>query len=206
MKPPRSSGVQSTETQKKIAQSIKERRIAREWSLDRMANATGVSKAMLGQIERGESSPTVATLWKIATGLKLPLTELLETPPAVEMSNDGVYVRRDAAELRVQPADEGMIRAILFPYEDRFGFELYELTLAPGFESISEPHEPGVVEHVSVIEGEMELLIEGEWQRLSAGQSVRFPADRRHGYRNCTSQPARLHDIIHYPAKPKGSG
>jgi len=42
----------------------------RGWSLDKTAAATGVSKAMLGQIERGESSPTVATLWKIATGFE----------------------------------------------------------------------------------------------------------------------------------------
>lgn len=186
------------EPQQKIAQAIKEHRVARGWSLDKTAGITGVSKAMLGQIERGESSPTVSTLWKIATGFKVPLTALLETPPPAE----GVLARRDASELRVRAANEGMSRAVLFPYEARYGFELYELTLSPGYESLSDPHEAGVVEHVTVIEGEMELLIDGEWQKVRKGQSVRFPADRPHGYRNRTPENAVLHDIIHYPNRP----
>lgn len=181
--------------QQQVAQAIKAHRVARGWSLDKTAQTTGVSKAMLGQIERGESSPTVATLWKIATGFRVPLTALLETTPPA----DGVPAKRDAAELRVPAPNEGMTRAVLFPYETRYGFELYELILSPGYESISDPHETGVVEHVSVIEGEMELLIEGEWQNVAKGQSVRFPADRTHGYRNRTSENAVLHDIIHYP-------
>ncbi|STU41010.1 Cro/CI family transcriptional regulator [Klebsiella pneumoniae] len=51
-----------------LAATLKTLRQQRGWSLSRLAEETGVSKAMLGQIERNESSPTVATLWKIATG------------------------------------------------------------------------------------------------------------------------------------------
>ena len=50
-----------------LSTTLKQLRQQRGWSLSRLAEATGVSKAMLGQIERNESSPTVATLWKIAT-------------------------------------------------------------------------------------------------------------------------------------------
>ena len=53
-----------------LAQRLKGLRSELGWSLDVAARETGVSKAMLGQIERGESSPTVATLWKIATGFR----------------------------------------------------------------------------------------------------------------------------------------
>ncbi len=55
-----------------LAYTLKTERQARGWSLARLAEETGVSKAMLGQIERNESSPTVSTLWKIATGLNIP--------------------------------------------------------------------------------------------------------------------------------------
>ncbi|MGX5826034.1 helix-turn-helix domain-containing protein [Mesorhizobium sp. 43Arga] len=169
------------------------------WSLDQTAGQTGVSKAMLGQIERGESTPTVATLWKIATGLQVPMTALLE--PAREEGD--VLLFRDAANLRVRPAPEGMQRALLFPYEARFGFELYELAFAPGFESISEPHDVGVVEHVTVQRGTVELLVGEEWRELREGQSLRFPADRRHGYRNRTQIEALVMDLIHYRFIPQ---
>ena len=177
---------------------LKAIRSERGWSLDRTAAQTGVSKAMLGQIERGESAPTVATLWKLATGLGVPMTALLEA----DAGNGEVLLFRDAAELRVRPSPEGMQRALLFPYEARFGFELYELTFAPGFESISEPHETGVVEHVTVLHGEVELLVEEEWRRLRQGQALRFPADRRHGYRNRTTEEAVVMDLIHYRFAP----
>jgi len=177
---------------------LKSIRSERGWSLDQTAARTGVSKAMLGQIERGESTPTVATLWKIATGLGVPMTALLEAA----RSDDDVLLLRDAADLRVRPAREGMQRALLFPYEARFGFELYELTFAPGFESISEPHDNGVVEHITVQHGEVELLIEDEWRPLRQGQSLRFPADRRHGYRNRTREEAVVMDLIHYRFTP----
>jgi XRE family transcriptional regulator, regulator of sulfur utilization len=169
------------------------------WSLDQTAEHTGVSKAMLGQIERGESTPTVATLWKLATGLRVPMTTLLE--PKREEGN--VLLLRDADSLRIRPSPEGMQRALLFPYDTRFGFELYELTFAPDFESISEPHDIGVVEHVTVLSGEVELLVEEEWRPLKQGQSLRFPADRRHGYRNRTQSETVVMDIIHYRFIPE---
>ena len=169
------------------------------WSLDETAERTGVSKAMLGQIERGESMPTVATLWKIATGLRVPMTALLEP----DRGDGNVLLLRDASELRVRPSQEGMQRALLFPYDARFGFELYELTFAPDFESISEPHDIGVVEHVTVLRGAVELLVEDEWRRLKKGQSLRFRADCRHGYRNRTRSEVVVMDLIHYRFVPQ---
>ena len=57
----------------RVGVALKQLRQQQGWSLDRAALACGVSKAMLGQIERGESSPTVVTLWKIAAGFHLTL-------------------------------------------------------------------------------------------------------------------------------------
>lgn len=172
-------------------------RQARGWSLDKAAAETGVSKAMLGQIERGESSPTIATLWKIATGFHTSLSSFLEPlPPA---TGEGV-VFRNADALRQQPGPDGMLVAPLFPHEPRFGFELFELTLLPGYERQSEAHVNGVTETVIVLCGAMEVLVEGEWKPLSAGDAVRFPADRPHGYRNRNDAPAVFHNLIHYRA------
>ena len=61
-----------------IAKNLKEIREQRRLSLDRVAELTGVSKSMLGQIERGESNPTIQTVWKMANGLKVSLTALID--------------------------------------------------------------------------------------------------------------------------------
>ncbi|MGY3945265.1 helix-turn-helix domain-containing protein [Aeromonas tecta] len=187
------------EMSRHLAQRLKGLRSELGWSLDVAARETGVSKAMLGQIERGESSPTVATLWKIATGFRVSFSSFIEPTPA--MLGETLY--RTAAAIRQQPAGEGMQVAPLFPYESRFGFELFELTLLPGYLRESEPHEPGVTEHVIVISGAMEVLVDGDWQSLEQGEAVRFAADRPHGYRNLGIAPAVFHNLIHYPlARP----
>ena len=170
-------------------------RQARGWSLDKAAAESGVSKAMLGQIERGESSPTIATLWKIATGFRASLSSFLE--PLPPSSGEGA-VFRNADALRHQPGPDGMLVAPLFPYEPRFGFELFELTLLPGYERQSEAHVNGVTETVIVLRGTMEVLIEGAWTLLSAGEAARFQADRPHGYRNRSDVPVAFHNLIHY--------
>ena len=179
-----------------LAARLKGLRSERGWSLDAAARETGVSKAMLGQIERGESSPTVATLWKIATGFRVSFSSFIEPTPAVA----GETLYRTADDIRQQPAGEGMQVAPLFPYEGRFGFELFELTLLPGYQRESEPHETGVTEHVIVISGVMEVLVDGQWRSLEQGEAVRFVADRPHGYRNLGIAPAVFHNLIHYPA------
>ncbi|GGB95861.1 DNA-binding protein [Marinobacterium zhoushanense] len=181
-----------------LVQALKAKRRARGWSLEQTAQETGVSKAMLGQIERGESSPTLATLWKIATGFDVALSEF--TDPLIAGAGGEL---RQAERLRHQPTQDLMLVASLFPYDAAFGFELFELTLPPGYERNSEPHAKGVTEHVIVIRGQMEVLIDGQWQRMREGDAVRFVADRAHGYRNLTQSPAVFHNLIHYPQQRK---
>jgi len=173
-----------------IGQHLKRLRAERRWSLDRTARATGVSKAMLGQIERGESTPTVATLWKIASGLQVPLSHfLLPSRMATRRAERGWHW--DAS---------GMIVLPLFPFDPALGFEMYVIELPNGTLSESTSHAVGVIEHVVVIEGAMELYVDGDWQTLNAGDATRFPADQPHAYRNLNSSTARIHDLIHYPA------
>ncbi|MEH6686594.1 MAG: XRE family transcriptional regulator [Halopseudomonas sabulinigri] len=176
-----------------LGQTLKQLRNDRSWSLDRAAQACGVSKAMLGQIERGESSPTLATLWKIADGFKVSLSAFIAAPP------DALDVRH-AEQLRQRPTSDDMLVAPLFPFDPQYGFELFELTLPAGYQRLSEPHQVGVTEHVTVIRGVMELLVNGQWQTLSEGAAVRFAADRPHGYRNNGVEPAVFHNLIWYPA------
>ncbi len=179
-----------------LAGRLRYLRTARAWSLDRTATETGVSKAMLGQIERGESSPTVATLWKIAGGFECSLSSFL-----AETSNSKAALFLSAETVRAKPALDDMLVAPLFPYEPRFGFELFEITLLPGYARHSDAHATGVTEHVVVVRGHMDVLISGVWANLSEGDAVRFAADSAHGYRNLGAAPAVFHNLIHYPQK-----
>lgn len=168
-----------------IGQNLRAKRTLSGLSLQAVSDRTGVSKAMLGQIERGESSPTLATLWKLCKGLQLPLTALIS--PGAQ---------------RAAPPAEGPEFTTLFPFDPRTGCEVFMHNLAPQWEHLSEPHSDGVIEDVYVIEGALEILINADWQRVEAGEALRFAADQPHGYRNPLSQRTRFHNTIYYPLQP----
>lgn len=174
-----------------LSQALKQLRQANGWSLTLAAERTQVSKAMLGQIERGESSPTVATLWKIATGFNVPFSFFVQgqTQPA----GSGATFCQPNAQMQVKP---------LLPYDDRLRFDLLEVTLAAGAQSDSSAHEAGVIEQVVVLEGELLLGFDGTWRRLPAGEAWQFAADKAHSYRNPLSAPLRFHSLIHYLQRP----
>lgn len=180
---------------KKIATTLKILRQAKEWSLDMAAKSTGVSKAMLGQIERQESSPTIATLWKIATGFEVSFSSFLEDTN--DLSSE--LILRTGQAQTLHPDDKKIRVFPLFPFDNHLNFELFVIELLPGCEHLSPPHNDGVIEHVVVIEGDMELLVEGDWRFLTKGDGMKFNANQMHGYRNLTDKTATIHDIIHYP-------
>ena len=180
---------------KHIALTLKELRHKRGWSLDKAAKATGVSKAMLGQIEREESSPTIATLWKIASGFHASFSSFIE-----DIQNDfNEPVYRTGQTQTIHPDDEKIRVFPLFPFDSQLNFEVFIIELLPGCEQLSPPHKDGVIEHAIVVEGKIEILINGSWHALSNNEGLRFNANQPHGYRNCSSSVARFHDIIHYP-------
>lgn len=180
---------------KHIATTLKDLRQKKGWSLDKAALATGVSKAMLGQIEREESSPTIATLWKIATGFEASFSSFIEEIDLI--SSEAMY--RTGQVQTIHPDDKKIRVLSLFPFEPQLNFELFVIELLPGCEHLSPSHKDGVVEHVVMVQGNMEVLVDGKWQKLSNGEGIRFSANQPHGYRNLTPETATFHDIIHYP-------
>lgn len=157
------------------------------WSLDRTAAETGVSKAMLGQIERGESSPTVATLWKIASGLEVSFSSLFAA-------------NGDSASMSMAQtvsSDPDMQVTTVFPFAEDSRIEVFLIKLKSRKRLVRQPHQAGIIEHVLVIRGEMELLCDGVWHRLKVGESKRFPADQSHGY-GAKAPGTRFLNIICY--------
>lgn len=95
--------------------------------------------------------------------------------------------------------DEKILVTPLFPFDSQLNFEVFILELLPGCEHLSPPHDQGVIEHVIVVDGTVEILVDGAWRWLRKGKGLRFNAHQRHGYRNLGSDMACIHDIIHYP-------
>lgn len=169
-----------------IASQLKLARAEQGWSLDVTSEKTGVSKAMLGQIERGESSPTVARLWKIATGFDLPLSYFFSD-----------ITGNDIAQPMLT-SEKGITIATLFPFDKKTKTEIHALTLLPLHEQMSLPHNIGVIEHILVIEGEMEYFLDDKWHRLAKGEVVKFDANVKHGYRNISAEKVIFHNVISY--------
>jgi transcriptional regulator with XRE-family HTH domain len=179
---------------KRISLTLKELRREQGWSLDKTAEKTGVSKAMLGQIEREESSPTIATLWKIASGFNTSFSSFIDDTPS-EFSKS---VHRGGKTKQLHPTDEKIRVMPLFPFDDQLKLEIFIIELLPNCEHLSPAHQSDVIEHVIVAKGKIEVLVNGIWQVLNKGEGLRFEANQPHGYRNLSSAIAIIHDIIHY--------
>ncbi len=168
-----------------IAHTLKQLRQEKGLSLDATAKRTGVSKAMLGQIERQESSPTIAKLWQIARGLESSFSAFFATEPDLCLS-DNTF-----------PDDPNMRVTTLFPYHSDTRFEMFEIELRDHHKQMSEPHAFGVIEHVIVIQGKVGVYMDGEWKTVHKGESIRFYADMEHGYK-AVSKNAVFHNIVSY--------
>lgn len=161
-------------------------------SLDQAAERTGISKAMLSQIERGQSVPTITTLWKISTGYRVPLTYFLEQEPCS-------YTLADYRAMEPVLAENGAMRTYpLFPYNPVQSFETLYIEFSPGCDHRSGSHLPNVEEYVFVQTGSLEMTVGDEVVPLMAGQCFRFRADVPHGYRNPSGEVCAILNIIFY--------
>ncbi|WP_299740074.1 helix-turn-helix domain-containing protein [Rossellomorea sp. y25] len=175
-----------------IGDNIRKIRRERGFSLEQMAERTGVSKAMIGQIERGDSNPTVAILWKIANGLKVSFSSLIEKPSnqiSIIHYQDVQPVLEDNGNYIVYP---------IFPFDPLKKWESYRVEMKPGCLYRNEGHTKGVEEYITVLSGKIALKIGEETYELTEGSSIRFAADSGHEYVNDSGETAVCQMVIYY--------
>lgn len=176
-----------------IAKNLKAFRESKKLSLEKVAEVSGVSKTMIGQIERGESSPTITTIWKIANGLKISFTSLINNPQpdtkVISMSEVQTLVE-DKGKYRLYP---------YFPFEDDRRFEVYSVEIEKGGFLSADSHREGTEEFLTIYDGELTVRVNDVEYTVKKGDSIRFKADRPHTYHNSGETLTRLSMVLYYP-------
>ncbi|AUM98128.1 XRE family transcriptional regulator [Clostridium botulinum] len=161
-----------------IAENLKTLRTERNLSLGQLAELSNISKVMLSQIEKGDTNPTINTLWKIANGLKVPYTLLLE-----QKEHDTCIIKKSTLEPQI--SEEGHYRAYCYytntPYRN---FEIFQIELDEGCSYSSVGHSKKSEEYIMVLEGELTLKVNNETYKLNPNDSISFSASDKHIYYN----------------------
>lgn len=163
-----------------LGQRVKQMRTERGWSLEVLANASGVSRSMLSQIEREQANPTLAVTLRIARAFALSLGELLEMPGAVSSvvvirANDHAYHYRSDKDCRIRT---------LSPLNLEKDVEFYEVQLQPGGALRSAPHFEGTREFLTVQKGRVRVESASDSEELNPGDSANYRADVPHAIIN----------------------
>lgn len=173
-----------------IAKNIADYRSKHQLSLDKMSNLTGVSKNMLSQIEKGVSNPTITTLWKIANGLHLSLSELTSTKKeCVDFVDESDIVPIMDDNIKIYP---------YFPYNDKNHFEMFKMEIQPGGKMDSDAHHVQSEEFIIVNTGSLKVEVDGTTYTISNNQAFRFNSDVAHSYCNPTKDVVTFTATIHY--------
>lgn len=177
-----------------VGRNLRRLRTRQGHSLERLAKQSGVSRAMLGQIEAGKSVPTIGLLWKVATALNVPFANLLEASDA----RGTVLLRQKDAKLLTSSQGQFTSRA-LFPFEGGRKVEFYELRLAALHREVAEAHAPGTRENLFVAKGTVEI-ISGSDRPVTVveGDAILFEADVPHVYKNLVASESVLYLVMTY--------
>ena len=176
-----------------VGRNLRRLRGERNLSLEKLARVSGVSRAMLGQIELGQSAPTINFAWKIATALGVPFSALLS-----ERTEGGMHLLRAADSKKLTSHDGRFSSRALFPFDERRRVEFYELTLQPGGVEQAHAHNPGTVEYLAVAQGQLEIDVDGRREVLAAGDAIVFEADVPHVYRNLAGGETLMYLVMVY--------
>lgn len=177
----------------RLAKRLKDTRKSKGLSLEATAKLSGVSRSMLSQIERGESSPTVATLWSLTRALQVDFAGLLDESKAGSTIKEIMRARRTPT---IDSQGEGCRIRILSPPDQAGRLEVYEILFAVNGALVSDPHRQGCIEHLTVLEGALNVSAGEETAELGEGDTIRYAADCNHAIW-ATGTPAKALLIVH---------
>ena len=168
-----------------LGKTIQRLRKAYNLSLSELAEQSGVAKSIISQIERNETNPTLATIWRLSQALDVSIERVLssgEDEPFIE--------KTQKADTPILVSEDGKMRlAIVGWIKTVEWLQWYEVSSEPGGELDSEGHQRGSIESLSVTSGEFEVEVGDIVTRAKAGETLRYRCDRRHVVRCVGSKP-----------------
>jgi transcriptional regulator with XRE-family HTH domain len=183
-----------------IGARVRQERALRGWTLDQLAEAAGVSRRMVVNVEQGAVNPSVGTLLRISDALGIGLPALVEPPDpklvTVTRRGEGAVMWRGGS------GGQGVLMAGTGPPEV---LELWDWTLGPADRHESEAHSRGTRELLQVLQGRVRVDVGDQSITLDAGDAVAFPGDVAHTYANLTKRPARFSLAVFEPGVGPGS-
>ncbi len=178
-----------------VGATLQKMRLKRGLTLEDLSRAAGVSKSMLSQIEREKANPTIAVAWRLANALGIGIEELLAGEPK---SVEAIHILEPHETPTLPGNHAGYVLRILGPMELAGKYEWYELTLAPDGALVSNPHDPGTMEYLTLLHGALEVEVDGIKKKLKTGGTARYQADKSHAIRNAGKSEAKaLLVVIH---------
>ncbi len=175
-----------------VSVNVKAIREQRKLTLDAAAELTGVSRSMLAQIEKGDVNPTISVLWKIANGYKVSFSSLVEKKQA------SVRILRLKEQTPFTEDNGRFVNHPSFVINEGTLLETYRILIEPEGILSSQPHLNGASEYITLFAGTLEVQVSGERYRLEKGDSISFPANVPHVYRNIGPDAVELSMLIHY--------
>jgi transcriptional regulator with XRE-family HTH domain len=175
-----------------VGENLRNLRRKHGLSLEQLAHISGVSRAMLGQIETGKSAPTINLLGRIAEALKVSVAGLIANPG----SGGTVIIPRDRATI-VASSEGGFVCRALFPWGDPQSVEIYEVTIGPRHDEVFAPLPSGCKKNLAVVSGDLEVTIgEDSPARLRHGDAILFNADTTHRFLNLGDDDAKAFLVL----------
>jgi transcriptional regulator with XRE-family HTH domain len=175
-----------------VGENLRHLRRKHSLSLEQLSHMSGVSRAMLGQIETGKSAPTINLLGRIAEALRVSVASLISNPG----TGGTVIVPRDRATT-VTSGEGGLVSRALFPWGDPQSVEIYEVTIGPAHHEAFTAAAPGTKKSLVLLSGEVVVTVgEDIPVRLVNGDTILFNADAPHHLHNPADEDAKAFLVV----------
>jgi transcriptional regulator with XRE-family HTH domain len=186
-----------SELNQRIAERVRELRVAQTLSLDGLAGKSGVSRSMISLIERGETSPTAVVLEKLAASLGVTLASLFDVPAAATHAPRGPVSRRTDQSQWRDPAS-GYLRRNISPPGVPQPMQIVEVHFPAGGRVAFEAgaREIRVHQQVWVLEGAIDITVGADCHRLREGDCLAMQLDGPTMFHNPTRRTARYAVVI----------
>jgi XRE family transcriptional regulator, regulator of sulfur utilization len=170
-----------------LGKTIQHLRKTYNLSLSDLAEQSGVAKSIISQIERNETNPTLATIWRLSQALDVSIERFL-----VQTDEQPFLEKSSRADTPILVSQDGKFKlAIIGWLKTVEWLQWYDVSADIGGELCSEPHQRGSIESISVLDGELEVEVSGLVERAYAGETLRYRCDKPHIIRNVGAVTAR---------------